>query len=148
MPMSTTHFFIPYLLYDIFQQYFSKRKSFFLAIIAGLAGAAPDMDFVLAIIYENIGLHRLYTHIYLVPILIFVAATLSYFIKKRNLALILTIISLGWASHVFLDNFTDPFKLNHFQYGYMDAFVLFVWICWESFKRKVELKRFLVRLKS
>ncbi|MEM3127335.1 MAG: metal-dependent hydrolase [Candidatus Woesearchaeota archaeon] len=144
MPLATTHFFFPYLLCDAYQKYLKKKKIFFLSIIAGLAGTAPDLDFILTIIYDNISLHRLYTHNYLVAVGFLIVAGFFYFAKKRNLAAIFTIISFGWASHVFLDNLITPYNLTKFQYGYLDAVVLFAWICWELYNRKSEFRRFLI----
>jgi len=148
MPLAPTHFFVPYLLYDFFQQHFSKKKSFFFALLAGLGGAGPDMDFVLAIIYNNLDYHRMVTHNYIFPAVILIAGLILYYLKNKNMALCCTIASFGWASHIFLDELITPLNLTHFEYGYMDAVVLFTWICWESWKKRIELKRFISDLKN
>jgi len=152
MPLAPTHFFVAYLLYDIFQQYYSKKKSFFYAAIIGLAGAAPDLDFVLTVLTGNLVYHRLFSHSYFIPLTMFLIAGIFYLLKKKNFSIIVLLISLGWLSHIILDDLLAPETIEGWDgkieriYAYIDAIVIFLWVCWESFKRKTELRRFIVTI--
>ncbi len=153
MPLAPTHFFVPYLLYDIFQKHHSKKKSFVLAALIGLAGAAPDLDFILVALTGNLDYHRLFSHSYYIPLAIFLVAGIFYLLKSKNLSMIFLLISLGWLSHLVLDGIFAPGdepwdgKIERI-YAYMDSMIIFIWVCWESFKRKNELRQFIVNLRK
>lgn len=143
MPQAATHILVPLILMSIIRDFYIRkngRKSFPLhyVLIAGIAGAIPDLDVAAFWVLNSFGftfyeVHRTFMHSLFIPLILLVlsAATIHEKIPtlgrhKLRLHIIFLMMALGTIIHLFLDatlvNYIYPlYPLSHAPLG-LDLF--------------------------
>jgi membrane-bound metal-dependent hydrolase YbcI (DUF457 family) len=120
MPTVVTHILIPLILTAIFRDFILSKKhhkSFPLwyVLIAGLAGALPDVDIAVTWIAAAFGnptlmWHRLLTHSFLFPLFFLLLGLLTLKVRSKEfgkhhlkLSTVFFLIAFGTATHIALD---------------------------------------------
>lgn len=136
MPYAVTHILIPLLIIAFIRDFIlskEQRKHFPLhyVLIAGLAGAAPDLDIAVYWVLHFFGftlneVHRTFTHSLLVPLLFLVlffvfrkADTISIRKHKLNWGMIFLMISFGTFIHILLDTLLSGPVMLFYPFSYV-----------------------------
>ena len=172
MAYAVTHVIVVIVLLSLYRHYIAKKKfSNWYVLIGGIAGLLPDIDIPLqwmtsAIVGETVKFHRIFTHsllcvgiflIIAIPFWIYRHKKFRMFRKEwtyENIALLFTIIAIGWFIHMALDcaiasdygmtiipgipiNFCpSPFS-NEALMG-IDAIILILWLIHEEYAHKIK----------
>ena len=170
MPNAVTHFLIPAILVALFRDFYLRKrdkKDFLLhyILIAGLAGIAVDLDYVIQWITGSLG-HRIFFHNLFVPLVFLILGLL--FIGNRNkelgkhklkLSTIFFVICFAVITHLILDwlimgNIYPLYPFFDFGVGLdlvgylpeilqdsiipiIDAVLLVFWMFWLEWKHKI-----------
>lgn len=163
MVNSVTHIIIAIIVAAIIRDFVVKKKfSTFFVLVAGIAGAAPDIDIILYWIINHFKtvpfsmVHRWFTHSLFVPLIFLITAFVFW--KQKKAFLFFIMIALGTFTHFILDilfsGYVRPFyPLSEFQFGLnlmpktqtgnliilgLDGFLLIVWLLWEYKRRNIK----------
>jgi membrane-bound metal-dependent hydrolase YbcI (DUF457 family) len=148
MPQAVTHILVPILIAAVFRDFYLRKneKAHFplhYVLIAGIGGVLPDIDIVISVIFNLIGLenwnvHKTFTHSLFFPaiflILYFVLKPVHKKAKicnlgRHNLKLstICLILAFGITAHILLDSLTwerayyfYPFSSREFGINLID----------------------------
>lgn len=174
MPHAVTHVLIAIIIADFIRDYIvrdNKKFPLHYVLIAGIAGILPDIDMIaywfmhLAFGTPLEAVHRIYTHTFIIPIIILAAGLIVWKSRKLNIGLgsrmmlgpVIILIAFGYFIHVVLDllivGFVYPFYpittfsmgLNLVSYsgvggGFLagfDAILLIAWLIHEEMKHKI-----------
>ena len=170
MPNAVTHFLIPAILVALFRDFYLRKgdkKDFPLhyVLIAGLAGVAVDLDYVIQLITRSFS-HRIFFHNLFVPLIflilgfIFVGVTNKELGKhKLKLSTIFFVICFSVIVHLILDgviigNIYPLYPILDFGIGLnlvsylpeilqesiipiIDAVLLALWMIWIEIRHKI-----------
>lgn len=120
MPHAVTHILAAIIIADIIRDYIVKDKRKFplhYVLIAGIAGLLPDIDVIaywllhLAFGTPLEAVHRVYTHTFIIPLIILALGIIIWKGGRLNIGLgsrmrlghVVIIIALGYFTHVLLD---------------------------------------------
>lgn len=105
MPFAVTHFLASMGAVYALHAAFRRKPSTAVLLAAGIGGTLLDADILLDILFPSfltIPIHRVFTHNFLLPLILFGAAALAVG-KRWKTAALLTAFAVGWALHVVLD---------------------------------------------
>lgn len=102
MPFTVTHVLVPILLLDAVKK-LRGSLSLHTIFVAGIVGALPDIDVVAELVWfattgSLLGIHRLYTHTLVVPVILAIVGIVL--VRWRPLFLA---GAFAWTVHVILD---------------------------------------------
>jgi len=163
MPNAVTHVLLALILLSFFRHHIVKRKDFplYLVLIGGIAGLLPDIDVLIywftSGIFTLSEVHRLFTHNFIIPIVIFLIGLIVWKYKDK-VGKVFMAVGFGWFLHVWLDGFFSgtvyplyPFTnlswgLNLFPstifsgslYAGIDAILLIGWLVYEYWQHNIK----------
>jgi membrane-bound metal-dependent hydrolase YbcI (DUF457 family) len=161
MTLAVTHILLPMILVDLVRDHVFKMKKQILpnkyVLIAGLAGLAPDIDIPISIfIFHDLKIHRTFTHSIWIPIALFAAFVICYYLKKKNYSKFFLMCFIGISMHIILDFYLSgyvslflplsdtiyglnilPVDQAYLIYSAIDAVLLFGWIIHEELEHKI-----------
>ncbi|MBI4021167.1 MAG: metal-dependent hydrolase [Candidatus Aenigmarchaeota archaeon] len=116
MPFAVTHILFPIIVLDELKKHWSalkRRLTMHTLLVAGVAGLLPDADILVELVFAaggaTLDIHRLYTHTFVIPLVI---AGVALAFKGRRRWLLLA-AAFGWATHVTLDLLVGG-EVSHF----------------------------------
>lgn len=142
MPQAVAHILIPILLVSLFRDFYLRKREkkhfpLHYVLIGGLGGVLPDIDIILSIILNFLGIdgwniHKTFTHSLFFPLIFVIIYLILKPIHKKakvcnltrhklELSKIFLVLAIGISLHIFLDSifgesafFFYPFLLNDY----------------------------------
>lgn len=164
MALAVTHVLIPIVVLSLFRFYYKRLKkniTIHEVFAAGVAGLLPDIDVPIDLIF-GLELHRVFTHTFVVPIIIIL---IGFFLLRNpkgktkgvHWQTLAFVAAFGWAFHIFLDmavsngvpalwplssmtfgwNLLDSLEMSMTYLASLDAVILLGWLWHEDAKHKI-----------
>lgn len=159
MAYAVTHVILTIVLIDLYRDYIARKKfPTKYVLLGGIAGLLPDIDIPFGWIYNFLtgsqaDFHGSLTHWSLIPMLLAIAALLSYeVLRKPKLGLAFAVTSFGCFFHLILDCMFSPCMIFHpfspiacpafFDsspgvVAGLDAIILVLWLVHEEWTHKI-----------
>ena len=165
MPYAATHLLSGIIASDVIRDYAVKdRKSFprKLVLLCGIFSLLPDIDIVAYYIghllfgIQRSAIHRIYTHTFMLPVLLLLATVVLYKTGNRKAWKIMALASLGTFLHISLDflicGYVNLYPFSSAPLGLalvpagefgaavlqgIDAAILVSWLVYEETKHKI-----------
>ena len=167
MPYAVTHVLSTVLLVDLFRHHAYHFPRKYLIAVAFFA-LFPDLDIVFGTLYRLLqgdtlkhalvnghAYHGLWTHNFIIPVMLGLIALLLYLMHYRTATLVLGLLAFGWFFHVFLDliahGISYPMMLWPFYKGPLfegvlpleglaplDAVLFLLWITHEELAHRIK----------
>ncbi len=108
MPLAGTHIAVTAAVLAAVRKFLKIRFSNPLLLVGAAIGLAPDLDIPVALAINwifgtSFYFHKIYTHAFTIPLLLFVAAMALKYLRKEKFAVVTLVAAVAWLVHLMLD---------------------------------------------